>query len=90
MSFRGRRSWPPDWTWIGSSWNKPDANAGVLENVRLSAVNSCAILVSVSCSSGRYISYVLFDDANFCHQICELLKRHFGSPVSTIGELDFV
>ena len=66
----------------------PDGEAGVLENVRLSAVNYSFILLSMSCGGDRYICHLSFDDPNFCREICELLKHHYGWLIRNIGELD--
>ena len=47
MSYRGHRTWPPEWTWLSGTYNRhPDGEAGMLEDVRLSAVNDSAILLS--------------------------------------------
>jgi hypothetical protein len=89
MSYRGHRTWPPEWTWLSGTYNRhPDGEAGMLEDVRLSAVNDSAILLTMSYGGGRYISQLTFDDPNFCHEICELLKHHYGWLIRNIGELD--
>ena len=49
MSYRGHPTWPPQWTWLSGTYNRhPDSEAGVLEDVRLSAVNDSAILLTMS------------------------------------------
>ena len=35
-----------------------------------------------------YISALLFSDATFCHQICEVLKKYYGHTLEEIGGLD--
>src|SRR5262245_13921804 len=61
MSYRGRPTWPPQWTWLSGTYNRhPDSEAGVLENVRLSAVNYSFILLTMSCGRDRYISHLSF------------------------------
>jgi hypothetical protein len=37
---------------------------------------------------GRYVPTLMFDDEEFCWQVCELLKRHYGWLIKMIGELD--
>ena len=88
MSYRGHPTWPPQWTWLSGTYNNPDGEAGVLEDVRLSAVNYSTILLTMSYAGGRYIAQLSFDDPNFCHEICELLKHHYGWLIRNIGELD--
>ena len=47
-----------------------------------------SILLTMSCGGDRYISHLSFDDPNFCHEICELLKHYYGWPIKKIAELD--
>ena len=66
MSCRGRPIWPPEWIWVSGTYDKkPEAEAGVLENVRLSAVNEKTLFLSMSYGGGRYIAQLTFDDSNF-------------------------
>ena|SRR5436190_23745566 len=58
MSYRGRPSWPLQWTCYPARTIDPDGEAGVLENVRLSAVNYSFILLTMSCGGDRYISHL--------------------------------
>ena len=89
MSYRGRPSWPPEWTCLSGTYNRdPDGEAGVLANIRLSAVKHSFIVLTMSCGGDCYISHLSFDDPNFCREICELLKHYYGWPIRKIGELD--
>jgi hypothetical protein len=89
MSYRGRRTWPPEWTWVSGSYNKnPDGDAGVLENVRLSAVNDNQLYLTMSYGGGRYVTSLIVDDPNFCQQVFKLLKEHYGWLIKIIGELE--
>ncbi|HKA33618.1 MAG TPA: hypothetical protein VKH64_10420 [Candidatus Binatia bacterium] len=38
--------------------------------------------------SRSYLSVLLFDDAIFCRQVGELMKRHYGRTLEEIGGLD--
>ena len=89
MSYRGRWTWPPEWTWISGNYAKnPDSEAGILENVRPSVVNDCCLFLTMSHDGGRYVASVFFDDLPFCLEVCELLLQHYGEAIKTIGEID--
>jgi len=65
MSCRGRPNWPTRKDLgICTYDKKPQGEAGVLENVRLSAVNENALFLSMSYGGGRYIAELIFDDSN--------------------------
>jgi hypothetical protein len=63
---------------------------GTLEKVSLSKIepyNTCHLLIEF-----RHMTYVgtlIFDDATFCRQLCELLQNHhLGKSIKEIGDLD--
>jgi hypothetical protein len=89
MSHRGHPTWPPEWSSLsGICSDPPDGEAGVLVKVKLSAVKTSAIFLTMSFNGGRYVSHLSFDDSNFCREICELLKHYYGWPIKKIGELN--
>jgi len=88
MSYRGDTIWPPEWTWVSGNYDKcPDGEAGVLENVRVSAINDQNLFLTMSYGGGRYIATLMFDHPDFCQQACEMLKHHRGWLIKMIGEL---
>ena len=89
MSYRGRPNWPPEWIWVSGTYDKkPEGEAGILENVRLSAVNEKALFLSMSYGGSRYVAQLTFDDSNFCRELCEWLKQYYGWRVKLIADLD--
>jgi hypothetical protein len=49
MSYRGRSTSPPEWTWISGNYDKnPDSEAGILENVKPSVVNDRCLFLRMS------------------------------------------
>jgi hypothetical protein len=90
MAFNGVPNWPPVWTWIGGSANKrPQGEIGVLRKVSLSKVqpfNRCYLYVKHDGSS--YVGSLLFDDADFCKHIAEILQFYCSRPIGEIGNLD--
>jgi hypothetical protein len=37
-----------------------------------------------------YLTSLDFDDKDFCRQFVDLLKQHYGEPLTTIGDLEVV
>ena len=89
MSCRGRPTWPPEWTWVSGSYDKhPEGEAGVLENVRLSAVNDHFLFLTMSYGGDRYVAELSFDDSRFCQRVFDLLEQHYSSSIKAIGNLE--
>jgi hypothetical protein len=91
MSYRGLGNWPPVWTWRGGKGEnkRPQGEIGVLRDVLSSQVQpSSRIYLIMQCEGEEYMGCVLFNDSAFCSQICELLKRNCGKPLSEIGSLE--
>jgi hypothetical protein len=36
----------------------------------------------------EYFASLLFDDLQFLEEVCRILPRHIGTPISSIGSLD--
>jgi hypothetical protein len=95
MSHRGTRNWPPTWNKTGGGslagpYETLRGEIGTLEKVLLSKskpYNTCYLLIEF-----RHMTYVgtlIFDDAMFCRQLCELLQNHhLGKSIKEIGDLE--
>jgi hypothetical protein len=95
MSHRGTRNWPPTWNKTGGgslagAYETLRGEIGTLEKVLLSKsepYNTCYLLIEF-----RHMTYVgtlIFDDAMFCRQLCELLQNHhLGKSIKEIGDLE--
>ena len=91
MSYRGLRNWPPIWTWRGGAGvdHRPRGEVGILRDVFLSRVEPRSrIYLIIEHENEEYMGSLLFVDATFCAQICELLNKHRGSRVADLGNLD--
>jgi hypothetical protein len=91
MSYRGLRNWPPIWTWRGGEGidRRPRGEVGVLRDACLSQVEPRSrIYLIIEDESEEYMGSLLFGDAAFCAQICELLNKHRGSRIADLGNLD--
>jgi hypothetical protein len=89
MSFQGVRNWPPAWTSTsGTLTTLPTGEIGVLEQVKLSVIDPSTCFIMMSQDGNYYIGRLTFDDQEFCHQVCELLKGHYGHLLVDIGALD--
>jgi hypothetical protein len=95
ISHRGTRNWPPTWNKTGGGslagpYETLRGEIGTLEKVLLSKIepyNTCYLWIEF-----RHMTYVgtlVFDDATFCRQLCELLQNHhLGKSIKEIGDLD--
>jgi len=89
MSYLGHPTWPPEWTWVSGNYDKhPDGEAGLLENVRRSAINDNILFLTMSYGGGRYFAHLSFDDPRFSERVCEPLKFRYGRPINMIGKVD--
>jgi hypothetical protein len=91
MSYRGLNNWPPIWTWRGGAGEdrRPKGEVGILRDVFLSQVEPRSrIYLIMEHEATEYMGCLLFNDPTLCRQLCELLNRHCGYPISEIGNLD--
>jgi hypothetical protein len=98
MSYHGQRNWPPAWLWRGKGKNKyPQGEVGRLKKVTIAIADSDQsdgrrayhrIFLYMEYLGARYIGCLLFDDAAACLQIGEILSKHRGRNLQTIGDLD--
>jgi hypothetical protein len=93
MSYRGVCNWPPTWNKTsGGSLAGPYetlvGEIGTLKQVILSKFdNTCHLLIEFS--GMTYVGTLVFDDAMFCRQLCELLQNHYlGKSIKEIGDAD--
>jgi hypothetical protein len=89
LSFTGRHSWPPVWTWIGGDRDRYlRGEIGVLKEVRLSAHPAQKCFLVIEHENALYMGCVLIGDVTFCQQVFELLTKHRGDRIEAIGDLD--
>jgi hypothetical protein len=95
MSHRGTPNWPPTWNKTGGgsragSYEILRGEIGTLQQVRLSKIepyNRCYLLIEFRRMT--YVGTLVFDDAMFCRQLCELLQNHhLDKSVKEIGDLE--
>lgn len=90
MTYRGLRSWPPTWTWVGGSDNRyPTGEVGILKEVKPSRIEPAdRIFLHIEYEGASYIGCLLIDDRPFCLQIAALLQRSCGRALNEVGEID--
>ena len=89
MSHGWLSQWPPEWQWIiGADDAHPVGEIGLLEKIDQSRVDPNACFLTMSHAGASYVGRLHFDHDGFCHQICEVLQRHYGRPINEIGDLD--
>ena len=92
MSFFGRRSWPPVWSWIGGKRDQyATGEVGVLREVRMheAAAEACLrVYLLIDYDERLYMGCLLFDDAPFERAVYDLLEQHRGERIEDLGRLD--
>jgi hypothetical protein len=58
-----------------------------LENALKSVKPSHCFLV-IRSDDGDYCGALFFDDEEFLNEVCDILRRFVGEPISKIGSLD--
>lgn len=90
MSCFGKRNWPPLWTRILGSAAQAVGELGNLRDVRLSTATNSRCFVTMEHEGANYLTSLDFDDENFCHHFVDLLKQHYGEPLTAIGDIEVV
>jgi hypothetical protein len=90
MSYKGNRSWPPTWSWLGDGINRhPNGEVGVLKEAKLPTANPFdRCFLTIEYKKTKYMSCLLIDDLPFCHRISRLFQHHCGESIAFIGGLD--
>jgi hypothetical protein len=90
MSYFGKRNWPPIWTQLLGPAGQAVGELGNLQDVRLSAAMNSRYFITIKREGAIYLTSLDFDDENFCRQFVDLLKQHYGEPLTAIGDLEVV
>jgi hypothetical protein len=89
LSFAGRRSWPPIWSWIGGD---PDqylkGEIGVLREARHPPGRAQKCFLVMEHEGALYMGCLLIGDHTFCEQVFDFIKKHRGLSIEAIGSLD--
>jgi hypothetical protein len=89
LSYLGRRSWPPIWTWIGGERDRYlKGELGVLKEIRLSERPTRKCFLIMEHESALYMGCLLIGDQAFCSQTFELIGQHRGYSITAIGDLN--
>jgi hypothetical protein len=89
LSFAGRHSWPPVWTWIGGNRDQYlRGEIGVLKEVRQSERPSQKCFLVIEHENALYMGCMLVTDTVLCEQISEFIKKHRGYSIEAIGDLN--
>jgi hypothetical protein len=89
MSYRGFSTWPPVWTQTGSGPVKTlFGEIGVLRYAysSLQPFSQCTLLIDYE--NQRFAGVLLFDNPDFCVQICNLLQANANRSIEEIADLD--
>jgi hypothetical protein len=90
LCYRGVRSWPPTWTWVGGFDNQRlRGEIGILKAVEKSNIlpaDRCFLYIEHE--AAEYIGCLLCGDHVFCTQIVKLLQGCCNRPIAEIGSID--
>ncbi|MGB7952226.1 MAG: hypothetical protein WCH75_31455 [Candidatus Binatia bacterium] len=90
ITYRGLRSWPPVWTWVGGTDNShPTGELGILKEVKPSKIEPAdRMFLYMDHENGSYLGCLLVENSAFCSQVVTLLQSYSGRPIREIGDLD--
>jgi hypothetical protein len=89
LSFAGRHSWPPAWTWIGGDQDKYlTGEVGVLKEVRSPASSPMKCFLVIEHEGTLYMGCLMIGDPSFCRQQTSLMQTQRGKSIQSIGDLD--
>jgi hypothetical protein len=89
MSFGGRHSWPPVWTWIGGSRDRYlNGEIGMLKEVRMPDAPGQKCYLVIEHEDTLYMGCLFIGDHAFCREIFQLLQNERGHSIEHIGGLD--
>ena len=89
MSYQGQSVCPPVWDGVGTGGRlRPHGEVGHLREVRYYRTKPGRIFLTIELEGAQYTGCLLFDDADFCASVCELLKNNCGMFIEAIGSLD--
>jgi hypothetical protein len=89
ISYRGFRTWPPVWTQAGPGHLKTlFGEIGILRCAAssLEPFSQCTLLIDYE--KQTFTGVLLFDNPDFCVQICNLLQANVGRSIEEIADLD--
>jgi len=93
MSYKGRPSWPPRWSWMSGA-DKTELAAGevgTLEQAQLSRILGDTLYLTISTPGGnRFTGQLKLDNEPFASRIFSLLHSRIGHTIKDIAETDIV
>lgn len=88
MRYRGTPNWPPKWLQHNTHGVKViEGEMGVLKFVHARDGPSDKCVLVIEHQRELFVGILLFDNQNFCAQICSLLKAQVGRSIPDIGDL---
>ncbi len=85
---QGVRTWPPNWVRTsGIETTATDGEIGILKDVKTYDSISSRCFLFIEHNSATFMGRVSCDSAMVCQVLVNLLKRHIGEPLRSIGDL---
>jgi hypothetical protein len=92
VKYHGARTWPPD---LGGAYDAttvlPIGEQGILEDVSVAErdyIGPERVDLIVEYQGRRHSGQVWLDDPALAPRLCEILKKHIGSPITEISDLE--
>jgi hypothetical protein len=88
LTDQGIRTWPPNWVRTsGKQITATDGEIGILKDVKTYDSISSRCFVFIEHNGATFIGRISCDSATVCQALVNLLKRHIGEPLRSIGDL---
>jgi len=85
---QGVRTWPPNWVRTGGKeTTATDGEIGILKHVKTYDSISSRCFLFIEHNGATFMGRVSCDSAMVCQVLVNLLKRHIGEPLRSIGDL---
>jgi|KBSMisStandDraft_5_1062788.scaffolds.fasta_scaffold615811_2 hypothetical protein len=85
---QGVRTWPPNWVRTsGKETTATDGEIGILKDVKTYDSISSRCFLFIEHNGATFMGRVSCDSAMVCQVLVNLLKRHIGEPLRSIGDL---
>jgi hypothetical protein len=88
LTDEGIRTWPPNWVRTsGKQITATDGEIGILKDVKTYDSISSRCFLFIEHNGATFIGRISCESATVCQALVNLLKRHIGEPLGSIGDL---
>ena len=89
LNFLGRSSWPPIWVHTRTTpYKKLTGEVGTFIGSICYEYATTRLFLKMAFERQPYLGCLVVQDAIFCHQLHDFLRKHIGLSIKGIGDLD--